>query len=205
LGFLIFVGLFVAFVVVGSIANSRQERSRARFIEEYAFPPALEKRVRELHPEIADADVAVVLDGLRQWFLACLYAASRQRLAMPSRAVDDAWHEFILMTRTYEEFCERAFGRYLNHTPNSVAPKPTPEAMPATLQLLEKRQLAAVGVLPLLFAVDDVIGVTRGRSWTRETVFSFGGGSSTAGGDCSSGGCGGGDCGGCGGCGGCCA
>ena len=36
---------------------------------------------------------------------------------MPSKAVDEAWHEMILMTREYTEFCERAFGRYLHHTP----------------------------------------------------------------------------------------
>ena len=31
---------------------------------------------------------------------------------MPSQVTDDLWHEFILYTRNYEDFCRRAFGRF---------------------------------------------------------------------------------------------
>ena len=57
-----------------------------------------------------------VARGLRQFFLAYL-KGSLQRVAMPSQVVDDLWHEFILFTREYQMFCERAFGRFLHHTP----------------------------------------------------------------------------------------
>lgn len=36
---------------------------------------------------------------------------------MPSQVVDVAWHEFILFTRDYAAFCDKAFGRFLHHTP----------------------------------------------------------------------------------------
>ena len=39
-----------------------------------------------------------------------------QRLT-PSVAVDMAWHEFILFTRSYHQFCETHFGRYIHHHP----------------------------------------------------------------------------------------
>ena len=46
-------------------------------------------------------------------------------VAMPSQAVDDAWHEFILFTRHYERFCRNAFGRFLHHTPAEAMNSPT--------------------------------------------------------------------------------
>lgn len=36
---------------------------------------------------------------------------------MPSHAVDEAWHGFILCTAAYAEFCEAAYGRFLHHHP----------------------------------------------------------------------------------------
>jgi len=35
----------------------------------------------------------------------------------PSQRVDLAWHEFILCTRAYQEFCEVHFGRMIHHDP----------------------------------------------------------------------------------------
>ncbi|WP_196886384.1 glycine-rich domain-containing protein [Aureivirga sp. CE67] len=35
----------------------------------------------------------------------------------PSLNVDLAWHEFILFTRTYHQFCDNHFGRYIHHQP----------------------------------------------------------------------------------------
>jgi hypothetical protein len=36
---------------------------------------------------------------------------------MPSRIVDDLWHQFILYTHEYQQFCAEAFGRFMHHTP----------------------------------------------------------------------------------------
>jgi hypothetical protein len=41
---------------------------------------------------------------------------------MYSLRVDEAWHQFILFTRQYMEFCQRFFGRYIPHNPSN-APK----------------------------------------------------------------------------------
>ncbi len=41
---------------------------------------------------------------------------------MPSRAVDEAWHGFILCTARYSAFCATAYGRYLHHHPDGAAP-----------------------------------------------------------------------------------
>lgn len=34
------------------------------------------------------------------------------------RAIDNMWHEFILVTREYHDFCLTYFGHYLHHEPN---------------------------------------------------------------------------------------
>ncbi len=44
---------------------------------------------------------------------------------MPSQVVDDAWHEFILFTRAYQQYCNKALGRYLHHTPAEAMDSPT--------------------------------------------------------------------------------
>ena len=35
----------------------------------------------------------------------------------PSHIVDLAWHEFILFTRYYSEFCKKHLGKYIHHNP----------------------------------------------------------------------------------------
>ncbi len=34
------------------------------------------------------------------------------------RSIDNMWHEFILITRDYHDFCHHYFGRFLHHEPN---------------------------------------------------------------------------------------
>jgi len=65
--------------------------------------------------------------GLRQW-LRCCAAAMRdgQVIGMPSHAVDEAWHGFILCTARYAAFCDKAYGRFLHHHPEGGAPAGAP-------------------------------------------------------------------------------
>lgn len=38
-------------------------------------------------------------------------------IAMSSQVVDVAWYEFILFTRAYQAFCQKALSRFLHHMP----------------------------------------------------------------------------------------
>jgi hypothetical protein len=193
-----------------STLKSRLHRKRRRaFIESYTFPPALEVKLAKEFPD--DRHVAIALEGLREWYLACL-AAPGETLGMPSRAVDIAWHEMILMTRSYHAFCQRAFGHYLHHSPEAVMDEPIGDSLARTLEVLERQSPAIVGV-PLLFAVDAELGIADGFVWqehdlahVRDARAAHAGGScagGTAGGggagcgtscgsSCGGGGCGGG-------------
>ena len=199
--------LFVAVVAVLVAVSATRRRRRLRFIERYEFPAPLAAKLREHHPQLLEEDAQLALAALREWFVACHHARGKM-IGMPSRVADDAWHEFILMTRLYHAFCERAFGKYLHHTPSAVATTPPAEAIPRTLELLERGSRDADRELPTLFTVDSRLGIERGRTWTRgrvALVASVGtdasGGDGCSGGDGGGDGCSGGD--GCG-CGGCC-
>ena len=37
----------------------------------------------------------------------------------PSKVVDEAWHVFLLFTRTYQEFCNTELGKFVHHEPGS--------------------------------------------------------------------------------------
>lgn len=49
-----------------------------------------------------------------------LIAKYKQSLS-PSIIVDLTWHEFILYTRLYHDFCMDKFGRFIHHTPGGDA------------------------------------------------------------------------------------
>jgi hypothetical protein len=67
---------------------------------------------------------ALVEAGLRQWLRCCAAAMQDgQVIGMPSHAVDEAWHGFILCTARYTAFCEQTYGRYLHHHPEGGAPE----------------------------------------------------------------------------------
>ena len=121
------VAMVIAFgllaLVLGGIAfsiyRSMAELKRAAFIREYVFPKGLLARLAEKRPQFTLKEQQLVTRGLRQFFL-CNLKAKGAFVSMPSKAVDDLWHEFILFTKHYNNFCQKAFGQFLHHTPAVV-------------------------------------------------------------------------------------
>jgi len=87
-----------------------------RAVAELELPDAIWKTVPWQPRELIDV-------GLRQW-LRCAGAAMQdgQVIGMPSRAVDEAWHGFILCTQPYASFCSAAYGQFLHHYPEGGEP-----------------------------------------------------------------------------------
>jgi hypothetical protein len=116
----IFIGVAALIVWVNlrdrAQKNAKREAQR-RFIETYVFPAALKQKLYAAFPILSTAQIEQILEGLRQWF-ELLHSHRGQKFGMPSKAVDTAWHEFILLTRQYQSFCDGAFGEYLHHAPN---------------------------------------------------------------------------------------
>lgn len=139
---------------------------RREYIRTFELPRGLFDRLRKRRPELTQKDCQLVAQGLRQFFLT--YALSgRQFVSMPSQVVDDLWHEFILYTKGYQVFCQKAFGGFLHHTP-AVALSRNQQGNAGLrrcwwhacrIENINPRQPAR---LPLLFALDGKLGIEEG-------------------------------------------
>jgi hypothetical protein len=92
---------------------------RAEYIRAYVFPNGLFEKLRKKQPHLSLKDCQLVGHALRQFFLTYLKSGFGY-VSMPSQATDDLWHELILYTKGYKSFCDRAFGRFLHHSPAIV-------------------------------------------------------------------------------------
>jgi hypothetical protein len=109
--------ILIVFVCAALYSRSKSVRlKRVAFIRSYQWPPGLLNRLEQGHPTLTPDKLALVSQGLKQFFLAYLMS-DRKFVSMPSQIVDNLWHEFILYTREYQEFCTAAFGRFMHHTP----------------------------------------------------------------------------------------
>ncbi len=117
------IALIVLFLVLIAVMVFAWRRLRASrrvdFIRHYSLPIGLYEKLRKRRPDLTTKDCQLVGNALRQFFLAHL-ASGRRFVSMPSQVVDDLWHEFILYTRNYQDFCHEAFGRFMHHTPAVV-------------------------------------------------------------------------------------
>ena len=211
--FTIFIAGFAALILLGLVSN-KNRLARERFIDDYRFPPGVRGRVAKRYPHLTDEQLDLVFRALRDYFHLSR-KAGRRLLAMPSQVVDVAWHEFILFTRNYQEFCRSALGRFLHHTPTEAMPDRTVASagIKRTWRLaclrdgMDPKTATAV---PLLFAIDGRLGIEDGFRYVLNCMHMFGaanansycashiGCGSGCGGGCAGSGCGG-DGGGCGG------
>ncbi len=109
--------LFIAIAIF--IWRKLRAASRADYIRTFSLPLGLFDKLRKRRPELTAKDCQLVGNALRQFFMTYL-KSGHKFVAMPSQVVDELWHEFILHTKTYDRFCQQAFGRFLHHTPAVV-------------------------------------------------------------------------------------
>ncbi len=147
--------------------RDRRALQRAEFIRTYAWPPGLLGKITVIHPYFRRKEGALIAQGLRQFFLAYL-ESGRKSVAMPSQAADDLWHEFILYTRAYNDFCRQAFGEFLHHTPARMM-KPELKNSNEGLRRVwwqcckqESINPQNPSRLPLLFALDKKLNIPGG-------------------------------------------
>ena len=158
------LGMLTFGVLVGVTSWANLQRERA--IRERAIPLFLRRKLGQLYPHLALKDLELVERGLRQFFLACS-RSPRGIVAMPSKVVDALWHEFILHTRAYDEWCAITLGRFLHHTPAEAL-----GASPVRNDSLRRAWYWACKDesidprnptrLPLLFALDAKLGIEGG-------------------------------------------
>jgi hypothetical protein len=92
---------------------------RGRLVREAPLPRFLKQKLVATYPHLTHRDAELVERGLRQFFIAC-QRSKRRFVAMPSQVVDSMWHEFILHTSAYREWCDLVVGRFIDHVPAEV-------------------------------------------------------------------------------------
>ena len=164
-------------LIVAAVAHSRWLKANAcRVISNYPFPGFLRDKLRAAHPQLDDAALRNVERGLRQFFTASAQAGGRF-VAMPSKVVDSLWHEYILYTRGYEAFCQKAFGRMLHHTPAEALPQDKSANSRQVQKFAGLRRAwywsckdeaidpRKPSRLPLLFALDSSLAIAGGFAY----------------------------------------
>jgi hypothetical protein len=44
----------------------------------------------------------------------------KNSLVIPTKLVDETWHNFILHTRLYAEYCNNTYGQFIHHNPHLI-------------------------------------------------------------------------------------
>ena len=178
---LLILVLTLAFIaaIYFSAKHNRITQKRARFIDSYEFPDKVKEGVLKAHPHLSRAQANRVTETLREYFHVC-NEAGRSFISMPSDAVDTAWHEFILFTRQYADFCDKAFGRFLHHTPAEALAKPTQaqKGMRNAWRIACSRahiNPVSPAKLPMLFGIDAMYKIVDGHHYEIDCGHPLGG------------------------------
>ena len=142
---------------------------RQVYVASYVLPEGLGQELRRRYPSLQSLGPAN--RGLRQWLR--IQVVARDMLGMPSLAVDLLWHEFILHTEAYDQFCRRAYGRKLHHYPEVAMSAAATEtlngpamALAFALACLDEGMCPAhPDRLPILFGADSALDLPDGRHW----------------------------------------
>jgi hypothetical protein len=144
----------------------RLASAREAHIRTFHFPRGLFAKVIAKYPHLTQKDMELVSHGLRHFFLAYLQSG-KQYVSMPSQVADELWHEFILYTRSYQEFTRLAFGTFLHHTP-AVALSSKAQSNIGLRRCWkyvcreENIDPRSPSRLPLLFALDSKLNIAKG-------------------------------------------
>ncbi len=143
-----------------------RDRKQLLFIKSYQFPQAILERVKEKHNYLSDKDMLKVAQATKDYFYICNLAKGKM-VSMPSEIVDVLWHEFILFTRAYEDFCKKGLGRFLHHIPTEAMKSKTvaQEGIKRAWRLAcakENINPKYPEKLPLLFVIDKILEIKGG-------------------------------------------
>lgn len=151
----------------------KNERAKAlEAIRTYEFPVLVKNRVMSDNT-LSEEQFEHLARGMKQYFAICAYeihsgTLKNKKILMPSRIVDELWHEFILSTRDYKKFCDTVFnGTFLHHLPAGTSDiGDESKALKHTYRTAEKIMEYGLdwtikGVLTL-FALDSWLEITNG-------------------------------------------
>jgi hypothetical protein len=146
-----------------TLAAQADRGSRASYepVLRFEAPYLIEKLVKDRIVDTAAEGEALFAEAKK--YLILSFADSDVSWNMYSRRVDEAWHQFVLFTREYVEFCHRFFGQYLHHHPSNAPAAPDgPEPKPSTFGGFRARYEAFFGEpLPEIWLDSRSVSLSR--------------------------------------------
>ena len=129
------------FNILENVYLSEQQIERLRTIEEYDLWFIIErvKAKKILSEDLTDQAITEFKKYM------ALVALGHEELGMHSSEVDEIWHNFILFTREYAEFCERVCGHMIHHRPNTSR---RPQLPPTSVDTFKKAYTIFFGTIP---------------------------------------------------------
>jgi hypothetical protein len=99
------------------VVGSSREPAQLMEALTHKAPFLIEKLLKEQIADTPQHGEALFAEAIKYLILCHLYP--EKRWDMFSRLIDEAWHQFVLFTSQYLEFCRRYFGRYVHHAPGN--------------------------------------------------------------------------------------
>lgn len=164
-------------------------KARLDYIKNYQFPSIVMKKFMEQYPKLSMEDTKLVEIGLKQFFM--LYALCQEGtkpkhgFLMPSRLVDELWHNFMLDSANYYKFCKHVYGGMFHHKPGPDnggnkklhLEKKFSKELTNTYEYLKKLKdytaVATIGSVPVLFALDSLCRIENGFYYDSQVMINI--------------------------------
>lgn len=88
------------------------------------FESRVKDRVLKEYPKMTDKEWAWTWFELKRYFLMC---GIMRGVPMYSRQIDAVWHEMLMFTREYEQYCTGFCGEMIHHAPHAPGVQPLPD------------------------------------------------------------------------------
>lgn len=86
----------------------------------YKHPELMERLKRKLH--LSHEDAVQLFEDVKKYLYLCMIAGKK---IAPTERIDAGWHEFLMFTKDYMDFCTKHFGTFIHHTPApTLGPRP---------------------------------------------------------------------------------
>jgi len=173
----IFIAIVVIFVFVIYKFPTKKKKpfnhkiqEKLDFVYNYTFPQRVWDAPQKKYPHLKDSDITLVIKALKEYFAIAILADGKM-VAMPSQVVDVAWHEFLLFTKEYQEFSNKAFGRFFHHYPfenNNIPSSKAKDSLQRAWQyacLQEDINPDKPEKIPFLFDIDRLLDIPDGLKY----------------------------------------
>ena len=79
----------------------------------YHNPAVVHRFMEKLN--LDEREASLRFNDTKRFLYLCGIRKSGEPILAPSEATDEGWHQFILFTKDYQDFCFSHFGRFIHH------------------------------------------------------------------------------------------